>query len=947
MRLRMGSQRQPLPRLLVFSSVLAGLVILGNLAVLLLMTNASYRLVFIDVTYPLWDLWAVLGLGYAAWSSMRQAHRLALAWGCMAVAAFCSGIGNSLWGVMELGYGNVAFPSAADAFYLLVSPLFLCGVLLLPAPRANWRERLQTALDIVMVMLTATLFFWRYVFAPAVASADSLAEQLVALAYPVSDLVLLWAVLMLLYRGTDKGQLGPLLLLAFATGITIMADGVYSVQMLRETYVSAGLLDIAWVVTALLYGIAGIRQATGQTPTAPDSFAASSPYRHTWLAYLPYACAISTYFMLESTHGQGKQLGTTWLTWGVGLLILLVLLRQMMTLQENRQQAQTLLQMNHILHAEIHERQQVSEQVQRYTHTLESLNRIHLSLADELDLEKLVQLVTDVATDLSGAAFGAFFYNHYHQDRESYLLYALSGASKEMFAHFPLPRSTHLFGPTFRGEGCIRLDDVTQDPRYGSNPPYRGMPDGHLSVRSYLAVPVRTAQGEVIGGLFFGHSEPGIFTEQAENLIVGIAAQAGVAVQKARLYTQLREREERFRHLIEDASDGILAGDQAGVCQEANTALSSLLGYKRDELVGRQLKELILPEDALQLVTVLERLQLHQVHTAEWHFLRRDGTPLLVEISIKLLSNETWQAIVRDITERKHKEAQVRQQDRLAVVGQLAAGIAHDFNNSLAIILLQTQMAQLSPDLSAKEKQRLQIINEQSRHSAHLVSQILDFSRQSVLEYQLVDLPTFLTNIIDLLKHTLPKQIFILFTCETEQAWIKADVTRLQQVLMNLAINARDAMPEGGRLHLHLSLQNIAEESNAPLSGMVPGIWVCLAVTDTGEGIVLEHLPHIFEPFFSTKGRHKGTGLGLAQVHGIIQQHGGFIHVTSQPARGTSFFIYLPALSSPVHPDASESDMAIMQSQNGVIPASNENELAIPVSLLHMPFNQATVEQHS
>ena len=932
-KLGMELQQQQTPKLLRFSIILAGLIILGNLAILLLVTDEFQRLVFMDVTYPLWDLWATLGLGYAAWSAVSQSRRLALAWGCMAAATVCSGVGNSLWGVMELGHGSVSFPSSADIFYLLVSPLFLCGVLLLPALRANWRERLQTALDIIMVMLTATLFLWRYVLDPAVASAESLAEQLVALAYPVGDLVLLWAVLMLLYRGTDRRQMVPLLLLATATGITIVGDSIYSVQILLETYMSAGLLDIAWVVTALLYGIAGIRQATGQISTMPASFSAISRYLNTWLAYLPYACAIGAYFMLESTRSQDEKLGTTWLTWGVGLIILLALLRQMMILQENRQQAQTLQQMNQTLQGEIHERQQVGEQVQRYTHTLESLNRIHLSLAAELDLEKLVQLVTDVATDLSGAAFGAFFYNHSHQDRDSDLLYALSGAAQDMFAHFPLPRDTHIFGPTFRGEECIRLNDVTQDPRYGENPPYRGMPEGHLPVRSYLAVPVRTAQGDVIGGLFFGHSQPGIFTEQAENLVIGIAAQAGVAVQKAHLYRQLKEREERFRHLIEDAADGILTGDQTGVCQEANTAFCSLLGYKREELIGRPLKELVLPEDATQLATVRARLQLHQVHTAEWHFLHRDGTPLLVEISIKPLSHETWQAIVRDITERKRREAQVRQQDRLAVVGQLAAGIAHDFNNSLSIILLQTQMAQLSPDLAAKEKQRLQIINEQSQHAAHLVAQILDFSRQSVLEYQLVDLTTFLMNIVDLLKRTIPKQVCILFTCDVEQAWIKADVTRLQQVLINLAINARDAMPKGGKLHLHLSLLNVTQASKPPVSGITRGPWLRLAVADTGEGIAPRHLPHIFEPFFSTKGRHKGTGLGLSQVHGIIQQHGGFIQVSSQLAQGTSFFIYLPALSPPAHTDANEPDAGSLPSQNNAIATIPVAGSVIPLPL--------------
>ncbi len=900
MEVQAGSNPQRLSKLLLSSMLLAGLIVLGNLAIILLITNEAQKLVFINVTYPMWDLWAVLGLGYAAWSSARQSRRLALAWGCLAAAAFCTGIGNSIWAAIELSQGEIPFPSLADALYLISYPLFLGGVLFFPARRLQWQERLKMMIDMIMVMLTATLFFWRYVLDPIVASITegSLLGQLVALAYPVGDLVLLWAVLVLLYRGVVRQRTGPLLLLVFATGITIVADSLYSIQSILETYTSAGLLDISWIVTGLLYGIAGVWQATAGLSVTPPSPRAVASRLNTWLTYLPYICAICAYLMLESSHSHGEDLGSLWLIWGVGLIIVLALLRQLVTLQENHQQAQTLRQINHALQVEISERQRAGEQVQHYTHTLESLNRVHLSLAAELDLDKLVQLVTDVATDLSGAAFGSFFYRQPQQGDEAHWRYRLAGVSEEAFAHFPMPHNSGLFAPAFWGAGRIRLADVTQDPRYIHYSPYAGLSSDQLPVRSYLAVPVLSAQGEVMGGLFFGHSQPAIFTEQAEKLVVGIAAQAGVAIQKASLYTQVKEREERFRQLIEDAADGILVGNQAGVCQEANTAICQLLGYTREELISRQLKDLVLPEDAAQLADFRGRLQLHQVYMAEWHFLRRDGTSIFVEISIKLLSYETWQAIVRDITERKQKEDQVRQQDRLAVVGQLAAGIAHDFNNSLAIILLQAQLALRSPTLPAKEQQRLQMVHDQAQHAAHLITQILDFSRQSVFERQLIDLNAFLTDIVVLLRSTIPKQIQISLTCETSQALVKADVTRLQQVLMNLAINARDAMPQGGRLHLGLSALNVTAQQDLPLPAMALGQWICITVADSGEGIRPDALPHIFEPFFSTKARRKGTGLGLAQVYGIIQQHDGFIDVTSQPGQGTSFLIYLPALPS-------------------------------------------------
>ncbi len=182
---------------------------------------------------------------------------------------------------------------------------------------------------------------------------------------------------------------------------------------------------------------------------------------------------------------------------------------------------------------------------------LETLQRVGHALAGELNLDRIIQTVTDAATQLSGAEFGAFFYNVVREDGEAYMLYSVSGVPAEAFATFPMPRSTAVFGPTFRGEAIIRLDDVQADPRYGHNEPYRGMPPGHLPVRSYLAVPVLARSGEVHGGLFFGHSRTGVFTERSEQLVAGMAAHAGVAIDNARLY----EAEQRARAAAEEVAD--------------------------------------------------------------------------------------------------------------------------------------------------------------------------------------------------------------------------------------------------------------------------------------------------------------------------------------------------------------------------------------------------------
>ncbi len=191
---------------------------------------------------------------------------------------------------------------------------------------------------------------------------------------------------------------------------------------------------------------------------------------------------------------------------------------------------------------DVAERRYAEAQIREQNEIIETVNRVGQSVSAELDLHKLVQTVTDAATELSGAEFGAFFYNVLNDLGEFYTLYTISGAPREAFARFPMPRNTDLFGPTFRGEGVIRLDNVKKDSRYGKNRPHHGMPEGHLPVTSYLAVPVVSRSGEVLGGLFFGHPEEGVFKEREEQIVAGLAAQAAIAIDNARLYQNTHEQ---------------------------------------------------------------------------------------------------------------------------------------------------------------------------------------------------------------------------------------------------------------------------------------------------------------------------------------------------------------------------------------------------------------------
>ncbi|MEK6651873.1 MAG: ATP-binding protein [Nitrospirota bacterium] len=282
--------------------------------------------------------------------------------------------------------------------------------------------------------------------------------------------------------------------------------------------------------------------------------------------------------------------------------------------------------------------------------------------------------------------------------------------------------------------------------------------------------------------------------------------------------------------------------------------------------------------------------------------------------------------VLKDVTEERTLEDRVNSQERLAAVGQLAAGIAHDFNNILTGIIGFADILRTDYSLPYEEKEMVEAILQNGERAAQLVRQILDFSSKSLSEIQSINLMPFLKELSKFIGRTIPENIEIFIDCKPGEYIIEGDAAKIQQVFTNLALNARDAMPDGGKLRFALSRISIKPEDMLPVNDMPYGDWIAINVTDTGTGIHPDTLPHIFEPFFTTKGVGKGTGLGLSQVYGIVKQHEGHIHVTTEVGKSTAFNIYLPASRLKAGTSFTEEEIVMPKGQKETILVVEDNE---------------------
>lgn len=524
-------------------------------------------------------------------------------------------------------------------------------------------------------------------------------------------------------------------------------------------------------------------------------------------------------------------------------------------------------------------------ELEREKRVVETLYRVAQTVAREDDLHEIVQVVTDETTEIVGAQFGAFFYNVVGRDGDEYSLYTISGVPRSKFASFPMPRATDIFRPTFEGTAIVRLDDVTVDPRFGRNPPYRGMPPGHLPVRSYLAVPVFIPDGTVVGGLFFGHPDIGVFSAEDEQIAAGISTQAGTAIAKARLLAAERdaraEAEARSHAAIalEYVDDGIAMVDNDGVIRLWNRAAARITGLTDSEVVGRPIGE---------AVPGWERIAL-EVPVGDWTRTSRPQT-----LPLDAHDRELWLSVYgvgfpggtvygfRNVTdERELEELRV----------EIVATVSHELRTPVAAVYGAARTLQREDLPPERVAQLFDMITTESERLTALVDQILLTSQidagNLASDHEAVD-PLAVAGAVVQNANVVAGRRVVVLEAPEQVAPVHADRERVAQVLSNLVENA-----------VKYGTPNEASQVSMRVIDAPHALRV--EVADEGPGVPESEQDRIFEKFYrldpDMKGGVRGTGLGLYISRELVERMGGRIGIESGPGGGSTFWFELPRLA--------------------------------------------------
>ncbi len=451
----------------------------------------------------------------------------------------------------------------------------------------------------------------------------------------------------------------------------------------------------------------------------------------------------------------------------------------------------------------------------------------------------------------------------------------------------------------YRKEPVI-VSDIATDPLWARGKQV-ALPHG---LRACWSTPIALQDGTILGTFAIYYREPRSPDPEHFQLISHATHLAGIAIERNRARVELQAAENRYRTLVErlPAITYVAETGSMGRWHYVSPQIQSILGYSPAEWLADSANWInrILEEDRPQVLAAEERFIEAHVFHAEYRMRARDGRILWFRDEAVRLENVAgqpvlMQGVMYNVTEHKRLEDQLRHSQKMEAVGLLAGGVAHDFNNLL--MLIQGHSDRLRSCLAAEDPafKEAEGIEQAVVRAAGLTRRLLAFSRKQVLQPQVLDLNELLSELGKMLDRLLGTDIRLCVVSSPDLWTVKADAGQIEQAVMNLAVNARDAMPQGGDLRVETRNIEIAEGQPAFYGGTAPGKYVMLMVSDTGVGMDSETQAHVFEPFFTTKEPGKGTGLGLSMVYGIVQQTGGWIRVESNPGKGSTFEIYLPS----------------------------------------------------
>ncbi len=522
--------------------------------------------------------------------------------------------------------------------------------------------------------------------------------------------------------------------------------------------------------------------------------------------------------------------------------------------------------------------------------------------------------------------------NAMHVDRVSIWLFDRERRGFECVESFDRAGSQHANGQWYAIEEHPAYFEALERSRFveahDAAAEQRPAADRLAAVSAQLDAAIRV-HGAMVGALCLDHVGEARRWRGDEQMFVGSIADLVALVmetqERRRTEVALRESEERYRELWQHALDGMFTLDPGGRITSVNEAGCRLIARAVDDIVGHAFTDFLPARDVDPAMAVFSELVGPTGRAGgpvAFGIRRADGSTVQVETSAQRIERDgalvEVLALVRDVSQRRQLEAQLLQSQKMEAIGRLAGGVAHDFNNLLTAIIGYSQIAAIRPGVPAPALIDLKEITSAAHRAAALTRQLLAFSRRQVLEPRVLNVNGVVTGIEVLLRRLIGEDIALVTDLATDVAPVLADPSQLEQVVLNLAVNARDAMPDGGRLVLRTRMVEVPDH---PLAMPDPGAgpWVVLEVADTGVGMDEETRTHVFEPFYTTK--ELGTGLGLSTVYGIVQQSGGAVAVLSTLGQGTSFHVYLPVAggvaveqelpSAPIGPGGSETILVV------------------------------------